>query len=341
MPRKGGKRGRKGGNDDCTDDSDRFFLNHLSNHKNCEWLENGKSGFTDRKDKNCGGRPVEDELTGGEIIYVTTELGLACRKTCALYNGCADDETDNVETRLGDVDVGDDDDDDEEEEEEEKDLASDYEKEIKNNSDVDTGVDSRNEKKIAKSDMNQSSCKDTAGKFLNHNSHLKDCVWLHNNKEGKTDRKDMNCGSTDFPVVTELGSACGSTCRMYNNAADGCEEGTDDDVLREKSAEQDEAVVPEEDDHDSHAETITKEEGKVIMRSYSSPLISYSLTSSNLSCIDGTGVYMDHKLTPRPCKWLDGSKHRQAMNCGSETHGISELGVECPWSCREYNDCLL
>ncbi len=341
MPRTGGKRGRKGGNDDCTDDADRFFLNHLSNHKNCAWLENGKSGFTDRKDKNCGGRLVEDELTGGEIIYVTTELGLACRRTCALYNGCTEDRNtdNNVEKRLGDADVGD-----------EVDLASDHEKEIENGSNADTGVDSRNEKKIAKNEMNQSSstsssssCKDPAGKFLNHNSHLKDCVWLHNNKEGKTDRKDMNCGSTDFPVVTELGSACRLTCRVYNNA-DGCEERTDDDVVQEKKAGQDDVVekdedkVAEEEDH-SHAKTITKEEGKVIMRSYSSPLISYSLTSSNRSCTDGTDLYQDHKLTAKPCKWLDGSKHRQAMNCGSETHGISELGVECPWSCREYNDC--
>lgn len=270
---------------------------------------------------------------------------MACRKTCELYNGCADledeDTANGIEERLAGVDVGD----------EVLDL------EIDNND----------------TDSSSSSCQDSPGKFLNHNSHLKDCVWLHNNKDGISDRKDMNCGGRSVEdastggviiyVTTELGLACRQTCALYNGCADaedmntaenGIEERLgdvdneneeDNDEVEEEELDEDEVDENAEDDDDddddeeeelhSIAKSIAKD--NVIMRSYSSPLISYSLTTT---CVDGTGEYMDHKLSPKPCKWLEeASEHQQSINCGSEKYGITELGMECPWSCREYNDC--
>ena len=88
------------------------------------------------------------------------------------------------------------------------------------------------------------------------------------------------------------------------------------------------------------------------MRSFSSPNYSFSMTASITSgsgteCIDGADEYNDHKDKLQPCSWLGGNGHvdgniawhRQEKNCGSSTHGITELGQQCPWSCRAYNDC--
>eukprot|EP00956_Cyclotella_meneghiniana_P038380 scaffold153413_cov23-Cyclotella_meneghiniana.AAC.1 len=43
----------------------------------------------------------------------------------------------------------------------------------------------------------------------------KDCAWLYNDKDGYTDRKDKNCGTSLYPR-TDLGSACRATCGIYN-----------------------------------------------------------------------------------------------------------------------------
>ena len=43
-------------------------------------------------------------------------------------------------------------------------------------------------------------------------------MWLYNDKQGKTDRKDKNCGTDDNPV-TDLGKACLHTCYEYDTAS--------------------------------------------------------------------------------------------------------------------------
>jgi hypothetical protein len=54
-------------------------------------------------------------------------------------------------------------------------------------------------------------CSDSKGSFLTYNDKLRDCSWLDNGNNGaKSDRKDMNCLSSD------LGDKCRYTCRLYN-----------------------------------------------------------------------------------------------------------------------------
>ena len=57
------------------------FPNHIGSFKDCDWLDNDKSGHTDRKSKNCGWGP-----------NLITELGWNCPQTCIWYNkiGCWD-----------------------------------------------------------------------------------------------------------------------------------------------------------------------------------------------------------------------------------------------------------
>ena len=58
-------------------------------------------------------------------------------------------------------------------------------------------------------------CTDSSGEFMTHNDKPRTCEWLDNGFNGaKSDRKDMNCESSD------LGDACKYTCRLYN----GCME---------------------------------------------------------------------------------------------------------------------
>jgi len=272
---------------ECNDD-DGYYSNHLGTPKNCAWLDNGKSGYTDRKDKNCGGRPVEDEENGGTTIYLMTELGGQCRKTCGLYNGCSTEEggVEGMAPMMGSTN-------------------GDYLRP----SPVKRPAPTKHQK-----------CQDRQGFFLNHLLNSKTCEWLYNDKPGETDRKDKNCGFANYPA-TELGRACLKTCGLYHPNKDECEEG---------------AVVGK----------LTVANGHM-MRSFSSPSYSFSLTSSSTACVNGEGTYMDHKRMPKSCSWLLGSghgddyfaEHRQEKNCGSKSHIITELGRECPWSCMGYNDC--
>mmetsp|Transcript_32718 Transcript_32718/g.59059 ORF Transcript_32718/g.59059 Transcript_32718/m.59059 type:complete len:810 (+) Transcript_32718:121-2550(+) len=268
-------------------DEDGYYANHLSNPKDCVWLGN-KSGYSDRKDKNCGGRPVEDEDNGGTIIYPMTALGGMCRNVCGLYNGCSTEEggVEGMAPMMGSTN-------------------GDYLRP----SPVKRPAPTKHQK-----------CQDRQGFFLNHLLNSKTCEWLYNDKPGETDRKDKNCGFANYPA-TELGRACLKTCGLYHPNKDECEEG---------------AVVGK----------LTVANGHM-MRSFSSPSYSFSLTSSSTACVNGEGTYMDHKRMPKSCSWLLGSghgddyfaEHRQEKNCGSKSHIITELGRECPWSCMGYNDC--
>ena len=414
-----------GGAGSCTDNNDGFFSNHLGNPFNCTWLHNGKSGYTDRKDKNCGGRPVVDELNGGTMVYETSELGRECPETCRLYNGCVDPgtstgagafegmtvmegqvnpfffstctdsqghfsnhlsnlmtcewlyndmegKTDRKDKNCGTAEhpvtelgrackstcsiydggkctggevmaamassggkqkserTGSEHEDhlndmedlveleeteekeeiEETEESEEPEDSEEMEEETVEESST-SSPPKKNEEKISNTNT-LTSCHDAEGKFLNHESNPKYCEWLFNDKEGRTDRKDMNCGTAEHPV-TELGVACRKTCSVYDN---GC--ATDVQLH----------------------ELIMINSGQVV-RSYSSPSYSFSLTSS-IKCTDGDGDYIDHKNRPKPCTWLEGGEDprlRQQMNCGPSTGHITELGIKCPWSCRVFNDC--
>ena len=262
---------------ECSDENGEF-KNHLLNPKTCEWLDNDKDGHTDRKDKNCGGRPVVDEVMGGTVVYPTTELGNKCRKTCGLYNGCGASGA------------------------------------------AMTAMSATH----GSSKENKPSCHDLDGTFVNHLANPKTCEWLFNDKPGQTDRKDKNCGHANYPV-TLLGLACPKTCSWYNNDS-GC-----DEVLGE----------------------ITTLSNGNFMRSFSSPNYSFSMSSpittasSSNTCTDGSEEYLDHKHAFQSCTWLRGNghadgnvgRHRQEKNCGSSSHAITELGRECPYTCREYNDC--
>jgi hypothetical protein len=58
-------------------------------------------------------------------------------------------------------------------------------------------------------------CSDSKGSFLTYNDKLRDCTWLDNGNNGaKSERKDMNCRSSD------LGDKCRYTCRLYNDCMD-------------------------------------------------------------------------------------------------------------------------
>ena len=268
----------------CTD-KEGTFSNHLENPKDCAWL-GSREGHSDRKDKNCGGRPVEDGEGGGTIVYPTTELGEKCPGTCRLYNDCPDES------------------------------AAEEVQEVKT---------TKMERSVP---VRSNLCKDRTGLFLNHLLNPKTCEWLGNDKPGPTDRKDKNCGGAGY-AATQLGEACAETCAEYR--PERCE----------------------------FAGEITVEGGH-LMRSFSSAGYSFSLTSpeivvgggSGTSCMNGEGAYANHKGLQRKCSWLTGhgddhhgnddeTRHRQAKNCGAagSGHDITELGRECPWSCREHNDC--
>lgn len=58
-------------------------------------------------------------------------------------------------------------------------------------------------------------CKDSTGTYLTYNDKPRDCEWLDNGYNGaKSDRKDMNCLSSD------IGDNCRYTCRLYNGCID-------------------------------------------------------------------------------------------------------------------------
>lgn len=164
-------------------------LNHNDVLKTCAWL-NIKEGLTDRKDKNCGGREVVDTVNGGLITYETTDLGDICRQTCYLYNGCDQVAAEVVEEEAV--------------VEEEVELAPPVL--------VEEGLSNM----AAMSDTTtsiSSECQDGSNPYgyKNHLDNFKTCEWLHNDKDGPTDRKDKNCGTKEYEM-TQLGEACKYTC---------------------------------------------------------------------------------------------------------------------------------
>lgn len=172
----------------CTD-VEGEYSNHLGNPKTCAWL-NSKPGYTDRKDKNCGGVPVLNDDTGITTVYPTSELGRVCQATCGLYNGCATEPVTQSEIQQ---------------------VGNLLRPRLNNNNNRQEDVGN--------------GCVDQAGYFLNHLHNPKTCQWLYNDKPGKTDRKSKNCGGVgNVHPVTELGRACLGTCAPYHptSRGEGC-----------------------------------------------------------------------------------------------------------------------
>ena len=166
----------------CTDNQG-YYLNHLLNPKDCEWLDNDKEGYTDRKDKNCG-----------TALYPQTDLGAACPGACALYNGCATEfpPADTVSPE-----------------------SSNYDLSFMSGTTEDYLTPTQTQSGSSSIEL----CSDSSGTFKNHLGSDKDCVWLDNDKPGQTERKDKKCGYGAYPI-TELGQNCPQTCIWYNKV--GC-----------------------------------------------------------------------------------------------------------------------
>lgn len=145
-------------------------------------------------------------------------------------------------------------------------------------------------------------CADKSGTFKNHLNSDKTCEWLYNEKPGQTDRKDKNCGHDQYPI-TELGQNCPQTCIWYNKS--GCS------FIQTRSVEPNLRAVD----------------------------------VSSTRCVNGSGKYENHHGDRKQCQWLheeglpEIEKFRQDRNCGTDQHPITDLGMKCPWSCREYNGC--
>lgn len=66
-------------------------------------------------------------------------------------------------------------------------------------------------------------CTDSSGEFMTYNDKPRTCEWLDNGFNGaKSDRKDMNCKTSD------LGKACKYTCRLYNGCMEYFLQSTED-----------------------------------------------------------------------------------------------------------------
>lgn len=145
-------------------------------------------------------------------------------------------------------------------------------------------------------------CEDQDGLFKNHLDNEKDCAWLENGKTGHTDRKSKNCGWGPH-LITELGWNCPQTCIYYNGI--GCWDPADKTSVAGMS-------------------TRTS--------------AGNSTASEEHQCIDGSGTYENHIGEDKACDWLH-TEFRLERNCGYDRHDITPLGKECPWTCREYNEC--
>jgi len=208
------------------------YLNHNDVLKTCAWL-NIKPGLTDRKDKNCGGREVVDAINGGLIIYETTDLGDVCRQTCYLYNGC-----DQVE--------------------EEEAVVVEEEVQLAPPVLVEEGLSNMAVMSDTTASVS-SECQDGSNPYgyKNHLDNFKTCEWLHNEKDGPTDRKDKNCGTKEYEM-TQLGEACKYTCAAAEYITNsGCLL-VDGNVVHVSSSMN----------------------GVQIMRSFSSPSYEFSVSSS-------------------------------------------------------------
>ncbi|KAL7467344.1 hypothetical protein ACHAXS_007593 [Conticribra weissflogii] len=286
----------------CTDDHG-IYINHLGNPKDCAWLDNDKDGYTDRKDKNCGSES-----------YHMTELGAHCQATCALYNGCIPGSGSGSMVQMSQGNSG-------------SNAGAGAGANTKINNHVVEPSSQKQQQQQQQQDSEEPTlvtiCADRLGTYLNHLSNPKTCEWLYNDKEGKTDRKDKNCGGPDaaYPI-TELGMNCPATCIDYNG--DGCS---------------DIEVYPNDTGSGSGGGSNSDSSGgsKTVR-------ISGATLTSSTACVNGSGYYLDHIGVLKQCQWLHGdnpssAKSRQQKNCGTEDYPITELGTECPWSCQDYNGC--
>ena len=177
-------------------DSPGYFLNHLSNPKTCQWLHNGLGHVrTDRKDKNCGATVTTDD--GVKVTYETTELGVACPASCAVYaNGC--DPSSSVLSIVGEDGTV-----------QGSYVSDEYTFTFKGGQQQQHG-DGGGEVSAA-----ESQCADGTGSYLDHKRMYKSCGWLTESPYAYH-RQDKNCGSANHDV-TELGRKCMWSCRAFND----------------------------------------------------------------------------------------------------------------------------
>jgi hypothetical protein len=155
------------------------------------------------------------------MVYETSELGKECKATCSWYNGC-------------DADPGDD--------------------KATNDS---SGMTPMSGHIITPKLFD--ACQDSQGHFLNHLSNPMTCEWLYNDKPGRTDRKDKNCGTSDHPV-TELGRACKSTCSIYNGGECAGGEATDSEKTDDEGDMEDTEETEDNEETDDNEEKEVKED---------------------------------------------------------------------------------
>ena len=304
----------------CVDITSGLYKNHLGNPFNCTWLHNDKDGYTDRKDKNCGGRVIKNELWGGTMVYPTSELGGVCRATCRLYNGCDSSDAGTAPTSV----YG-----------------------------TAPGMTARTGQVGSKKHF--SPCQDSQGDFLNHLKNMKTCDWLYNDKPGMTDRKNKECGTDGHPV-TELGLACPSTCSVYNKGeciGSKVKEITPNDDDADKDEDEDEeensklsAVLKEMDVIEEEVVKLTNARKKGTTSTSASTKKESEKRTYNTSilptCTDSKGEYLSHQSKLKDCNWLfnnkEGKTDRKDMNCGTSEYPLTELGEKCKKTCSVYNN---
>ena len=304
----------------CVDINSGLYKNHLGNPFNCTWLHNDKDGYTDRKDKNCGGRIIKNELWGGTMVYPTSELGGVCRSTCRLYNGC-DSSSDAGSAANGTT----------------------------------PGMTAMTGQIVSKKHF--SPCQDSQGEFLNHLKNMKTCDWLYNDKPGMTDRKNKECGTDGHPV-TDLGLACPSTCSVYNKGeciGSKVKEMTpnDDDADEDKDEEENSKLAAVLKDMEVIEEEVIKltdarKKGTTPAASTKKESEKRTYNTSTLpTCTDAKGEYLSHQSKLKDCNWLYNNKEgrtvRKDMNCGTPKYPLTELGEKCRNTCSVYdtNGCLV
>lgn len=302
----------------CVDITSGLYKNHLGNPFNCTWLHNDKDGYTDRKDKNCGGRVIKNKLWGGTMVYPTSELGGICRATCRLYNGCDSSDAGTVPTSTNGSTPG---------------------------------MTAMTNQVVSKKHF--SPCQDSQSEFLNHLKNRKTCDWLYNDKPGMTDRKNKECGMDGHPV-TDLGLACPSTCSVYNKGEcigsevaeippnDDAEEQDEDKEENSKLA----ALLKEMEVTEEEVVKLTDARKKVTapssasMKKESEKRI-YN-TNTLPTCNDAKGEYLSHQSKLKDCNWLfnkkDGKTDRKDMNCGTPKYQLTELGEMCRKTCSAYDN---
>lgn len=169
-------------------------------------------------------------------------------------------------------------------------------------------ISSRTEEFNYVAPTNEMMCQDQPGEFKNHIDTPKTCEWLDNNKPGHTDRKSKNCGWGNY-LITELGWNCPQTCIWYNKI--GCWDTQDQNSVAGMSVRASSGA--------EHSSTSTG-------------------SHSSITCMNGSGTYENHNGDEESCDWLH-TDFRLERNCGFDRHDRTPLGENCPWSCREFNEC--